>query len=69
MFGDATALGSASSTTHTRDRHRGGAVAHATQAVPKERVRPDKDVVTDEEQVSETLQKEQIETEGVTPRR
>jgi uncharacterized protein (TIGR02271 family) len=39
------------------------------QAVPKERVRLDKDVVTDEQQVSETLQKEQIETEGVTPRR
>jgi uncharacterized protein (TIGR02271 family) len=39
------------------------------QAVPKERVRLDKDVVTDEQQVSETLQKEQIETEGVPPRR
>jgi len=39
------------------------------QAVPKERVRLDKDVVTDEQQVSETLQKEQIETEGATPRR
>ena len=39
------------------------------QAVPKERVRLDTDVVTDEQQVSETLQKEQIETEGVTPRR
>jgi len=32
-------------------------------------VRLDKDVTTDEEQVSETLQKEQNETEGVTPRR
>ena len=39
------------------------------RAVPKERVRLDKDVVTDEKQVDETLQKEQIETEGVTPRR
>jgi uncharacterized protein (TIGR02271 family) len=39
------------------------------QAVPKERVRLDTDVTTDEQQVSETLQKEQIETEGVTPRR
>jgi len=37
------------------------------QAVPKERVRMDKDVVTDEQQVSETLQKEQIETEGDSP--
>ena len=36
--------------------------------VPKERVRLDTDVVTDEKQVSETLQKEQIETEGVEPR-
>jgi uncharacterized protein (TIGR02271 family) len=39
------------------------------QAVPKERVRLDKDVVTDEQQVSETVRKEQIETEGVPPRR
>ena len=37
------------------------------QAVPKERVRMDKDVITDEQQVSETLQKEQIETEGGLP--
>jgi uncharacterized protein (TIGR02271 family) len=36
--------------------------------VPKERVRLDKDVVTDEQQVDETLQKEQIETEGTEPR-
>jgi stress response protein YsnF len=39
------------------------------QAVPQGRVRLDTDVVTDEQQVSETVQKEQIETEGVTPRR
>jgi uncharacterized protein (TIGR02271 family) len=39
------------------------------QVVPKERVRLDKDVVTDEEQVSEELRKEQIETEGVSPQR
>ena len=39
------------------------------QVVPKERVRLDKDVVTEEQQVSEELRKEQIETEGVDPRR
>ena len=39
------------------------------QAVPKERVRLDKDVVTDEQQVSETVRKEQVETEGVPPPR
>jgi stress response protein YsnF len=38
------------------------------QTVPKERVRMDKDVVTDERQVSDTVRKEQIETEGVPPR-
>jgi len=32
--------------------------------VPKERVRMDKDTVTDEVQVSEEVRKEQIETEG-----
>lgn len=36
--------------------------------VPKERVRLDKAVVTDEQQVDETLQKEQIQTEGTEPR-
>ena len=39
------------------------------QAVPKERVRLDKDVITDEQQVSETVRKEQIETDGVSRRR
>ena len=34
------------------------------RTVPKERVRMTKDTVTDEEQVSEELRKEQIETEG-----
>jgi uncharacterized protein (TIGR02271 family) len=34
------------------------------RVVPKERVRLDKDVVTDEEQVNETVRKEQIEVEG-----
>jgi len=38
------------------------------QAVPKERVRMDTDVTTDEQQVTEQLRKEQIETEG-TPQR
>ena len=33
-------------------------------AVPKERVRLDKDTVTEEQRVSETVQKEQIEMEG-----
>jgi uncharacterized protein (TIGR02271 family) len=35
------------------------------RAVPKERVRLDKDTVTDEREVSEEVRKEQIETEGV----
>ena len=39
------------------------------RAVPKERVRMDKDVISDEQQVSETVRKEQIETDGVFPRR
>jgi uncharacterized protein (TIGR02271 family) len=39
------------------------------QTVPKERVRMDKDVVTDEQQVSEQVRKEQIETEGAPSRR
>jgi uncharacterized protein (TIGR02271 family) len=39
------------------------------QAVPKERVRMDKDVTTDEQQVTEQVRKEQIETEVTSPRR
>ena len=39
------------------------------RTVPKERVRVDKDVTTDEQQVTEQLRKEQIETEGTSPRR
>ena len=39
------------------------------RTVPKERVRMTKDAVTDEEQVSEELRKEQIETEGDVRRR
>lgn len=34
------------------------------QAVPKERVRLDKDTVTDEEQVSDTVRKERIDVDG-----
>jgi uncharacterized protein (TIGR02271 family) len=34
--------------------------------VPKERVRMDTDVVTDERQISEDVRKERIETEGDT---
>jgi uncharacterized protein (TIGR02271 family) len=39
------------------------------QAVPKERVRLDKETVTDEETVSEEVRKEQIEMEGDADRR
>jgi uncharacterized protein (TIGR02271 family) len=35
------------------------------RAVPKERVRLDKDIVTDEQTVSEEVRKEQIDTDGV----
>ena len=66
--GDATAGGEITSEEHEVVLHEEEVVVDK-QAVPKERVRLDKDVVTDEQQVSETLQKEQIETEGVTPRR
>jgi uncharacterized protein (TIGR02271 family) len=34
------------------------------QAVPKERIRMDKDVETDQKQVSETLRKEQVDVDG-----
>ncbi len=34
------------------------------QAVPKERIRMDKDIETDEQQVSETLRKEQVDFDG-----
>jgi len=39
------------------------------RAVPKERVRLDKDVIEEEEQVSETVSKEQIEVDGAEERR
>jgi uncharacterized protein (TIGR02271 family) len=66
--GDATTGGEITSDEHEVVLHEEEVVVEK-QAVPKERVRLDKDVITDEQQVSETLQKEQIETEGVTPRR
>jgi stress response protein YsnF len=39
------------------------------RAVPKERVRLDKDTVTDERTVSDEVRKERIETDGVEQRR
>jgi uncharacterized protein (TIGR02271 family) len=65
---DATAGGEITSEEHEVVLHEEEVVVDK-QAVPKERVRLDKDVVTDEEQVSEELRKEQIETEGASPRR
>jgi uncharacterized protein (TIGR02271 family) len=41
-------------------------VVVSKQTVPKERVRLEKDVVTDQEQVSDSVRKEQIEVEGDT---
>jgi uncharacterized protein (TIGR02271 family) len=41
-------------------------VVTSKQAVPKERVRLEKDTVTEEQQVSEELQKERIEADGDT---
>jgi len=40
-----------------------------TRAVPKERVRLDKDTTVEEEQVSGTVRKEQVDVEGATERR
>jgi uncharacterized protein (TIGR02271 family) len=65
---DATAGGEITSEEHEVVLHEEEVVVDK-QVVPKERVRLDKDVVTDEEQVSEELRKEQIETEGVSPQR
>ena len=39
------------------------------RAVPKERVRLDKDTVQEERQVSESVSKEQIEVDGAEERR
>jgi uncharacterized protein (TIGR02271 family) len=41
-------------------------VVVSKQAVPKERVRLEKDTVTDQEQVNESVRKEQVEVEGDT---
>ena len=38
------------------------------RTVPKERVRMEKDVTSDEQQITEQVRKEQIETEGTPPR-
>jgi uncharacterized protein (TIGR02271 family) len=48
--------------------HEEEAVAN-TRVQPKERIRLDKEVVTDEEQVSADLRKERVEVQGETPRR
>jgi len=48
--------------------HEEEAVAN-TRVQPKERIRLDKDVVTEEEQVSADLRKERVEVQGDTPRR
>ncbi len=40
-----------------------------TRAVPKERIRAEKDVVTKEQQIAADLRKEHVEVEGNTPRR
>ncbi len=39
------------------------------EVVPKERVRLDKDVTTEQQRVSEEVRKEQIDTDGGTARR
>jgi len=66
--GDATAGGEITSEEHEVVLHDEEVVVEKN-VVPKERVRLDTDVVTDEQQVSEEVRKEQIETEGVEPRR
>jgi uncharacterized protein (TIGR02271 family) len=70
---DANAGDAMSGAELTEDEHE--VVLHEEQpvvdkrVVPKERVRLDKDVVTDEQQVSEEVRKEQIEVEGDDKRR
>ena len=54
---------------HAGSDHHEEEVFVGKHAAPKKRVRLDTDVGTDEQQVSETLQKAQIETEGVHLRR
>jgi uncharacterized protein (TIGR02271 family) len=66
--GDATAGPEISEEEHEVTLHEEEVVVEK-RAVPKERVRLDKDTVTDEQQVSEEVRKEQIEAEGDTPGR
>jgi len=62
-IGDATSGPDLSEEEHEVTLHAEQPVVEKT-VVPKERVRLDKDVVTDEERVSEEVRKEQIEMEG-----
>jgi uncharacterized protein (TIGR02271 family) len=66
--GDATSGGDITEEEHEVVLHEEEVVVDK-QTVPKERVRLDKDVITDEHHVSETVRKEQIETDGISPRR
>jgi uncharacterized protein (TIGR02271 family) len=66
--GDATAGPEISEEEHEITLHEDEVVVEK-RAVPKERLRLDKDTVTDEQHVSEEVRKEQIEAEGDTPGR
>ena len=66
--GDATAGGEITSEEHEVVLHEEEVVVDK-QAVPKERVRLDKDVITDEQQVSETLQQGADRDRGRSPPR
>ena len=66
--GDATSGGEITEEEHEVVLHEEEVVVDK-QTVPKERVRMDKDVVTDEQHVSEQVRKEQIETDGASRRR
>ena len=63
----ATAGGDLTEEEHEVTLHAEEAVVEKN-VVPKERVRMDKDTVTEEQQVSEQVRKEQIQTEGDTDR-
>ena len=67
-LGDATDGPAISEEEHEVTLHAEEAVVEK-RAVPKERVRLDKDVVEEERQVSETVSKEQIEVDGAEERR
>jgi uncharacterized protein (TIGR02271 family) len=66
--GDATAGAAISEEEHEVTLHEEEVVVEK-RAVPKERVRLDKDTVTENQTVSEQVRKEQIEAEGDTPGR